>query len=65
MVANKEVVVMVMEDILSEKPEDTKAAIQWAKDLQARREKSEKIRKDLLAKYTPEYLKMLATQSKA
>ena len=55
---------MVMEDILSEKPEDTKAAIQWAKDLQARREKSEKIRKDLLAKYTPEYLKMLATQSK-
>lgn len=54
---------MVMKDILSEKPEDTKAAIKWAKDLQARREKSEKIRKELLAKYTPEYLKLLASQS--
>ena len=56
---------MVIKDVLSEKPEDTKAAIQWSNDLQARRAKSEKIRKELLAKYTPEYLRTLAAQSKA
>ena len=54
---------MVMNDILSEKPEDTKAAIQWVKDLQERRKKSEQTRKELMAKYTPEYLRKLASQS--
>lgn len=56
---------MVINDILSEKPEDTKSAVQWAKDLQERRKKSEKFRKVLLAKYTPQYLKILSAQSKA
>lgn len=40
-------------DILSERLEDGKAAVQWAEAMKARCEKSEAIAKELMAKYAP------------
>lgn len=47
---------MVDRDILSEKPEDALAAIQWAKEEKARMEKSDAITKELKAKLTPIFI---------
>lgn len=44
---------MIYRDVLSEKPEDTLAAIQWGKDEKARIEKSEAATKRVKERLTP------------
>lgn len=44
---------MIYRDILSEKPEDALAAIQWAKEEKARIEKSEALTKKVKERITP------------
>ena len=48
---------MEYKDILSEKPEDLRNAVKWAKQLEARRIKSEFLTKELLKEFTPEYIR--------
>lgn len=56
---------MVTNDILSEKPEDTRETIKWSKELQVRREKSDLLTKELLKKFTPEVMRKLTAKSLA
>ena len=56
---------MRMNDILSEKSEDTRETVQWYNELQKRREKGDLLTKELLKKYTPEVMKELTAKSLA
>lgn len=40
-------------ELLSERLEDNKDAVNWSHDLQERRKKGEEIAKELMEKYTP------------
>lgn len=44
---------MLHNDLLSERLEDNKDAVKWARELQERRKKGDEIARQLMEKYTP------------